>query len=110
MHAWTWFLQRISAVFLVIVLGLHVGFLHFSNAGEPLNYSDIMIRLKAPVLISLDILLLILGLYHALYGVYSVFLDFDSGKKERVVVFGLLVAMGLGFAGFGIFGLFCAVS
>jgi succinate dehydrogenase / fumarate reductase, membrane anchor subunit len=110
MHAWTWFLQRISAVVLVIVLGLHIGFLHFSNAGEPLNYGDIMIRLKTPVFISLDILLLIFGLYHALYGLYSVFLDFDSGKKEKVVVFGLLVVMGLGFAGFGIFGLFWAVS
>jgi succinate dehydrogenase hydrophobic anchor subunit len=49
---------------------------------------------------------LIFGLYHALYGLYSVFLDFDSGKKERVVVLGLLVAMGLGFVGFGIFSLF----
>ena len=108
MHAWTWLLQRISAVILVIALGLHIGFLHFSNAGEPLNYSDIMVRLKTSIFISLDILLLIIGLYHALYGLYSVFLDFDSGKKERVVVLGLLVAMGLGFAGFGIFGLFYA--
>jgi succinate dehydrogenase / fumarate reductase membrane anchor subunit len=106
MHAWTWFLQRISAIILVIALGLHIGFLHFSNAGAPLNYSDIMIRLKTPVLISLDILLLIFGLYHALYGLYSIFLDFDSGKKERVVVLGLLVLAGLGFAGFGIFSLF----
>ena len=106
MHAWTWFLQRISAVILLIALGLHIGFLHFSNTGEPLNYSDIMTRLKTPVFISLDILLLIFGLYHALYGLYSVFLDFDSGKKERVVVLGLLVVVGLGFAGFGIFSLF----
>jgi succinate dehydrogenase / fumarate reductase, membrane anchor subunit len=109
MHAWTWFLQRISAVILIIALGLHIGFLHFSNGGEPLNYSDIMARLKTPVFISLDIMLLIFGLYHALYGLYSVFLDFDSGKKERLIVLGLLVAMGLGFAGFGIFGLFYTI-
>jgi len=109
MHAWTWFLQRISAVILIIALGLHIGFLHFSNAGEPLTYSDIMARLKTPVLISLDILLLIFGLYHALYGLYSVFLDFDSGKKEKLIVLGLLVAMGLGFVGFGIFGLFYTI-
>jgi succinate dehydrogenase / fumarate reductase membrane anchor subunit len=69
-----------------------------------------MIRLKTPVFISLDVLLLIFGLYHALYGLYAVFLDFDSGKKQRVVVLGLLVVMGLSFAGFGIFGLFNAVS
>jgi len=109
MHAWTWFLQRISAVILVIALGLHIGFLHFSNAGEPLNYSDIMVRLKTPVFISLDILLLIFGLYHALYGLYSVFLDFDSGKKEKLIVLGLLIIMGLGFAGFGVFGLFYTI-
>jgi succinate dehydrogenase / fumarate reductase, membrane anchor subunit len=107
MHAWTWFLQRISAVILVIVLGLHIGFLHFSNGGESLNYTDIMARLKTPIFISLDILLLIFGLYHALYGLYSVFLDFDSGKKEKIVVFGFLVTMGLSFLGFGIFGLIC---
>ena len=106
MHAWTWFLQRISAVIIVIALGLHIGFLHFSNAGEPLRYSDILTRLKTPVLISLDMLLLIFGLYHALYGLYSVFLDFDSGKKERVVVLAIIVAVGLGFVGFGIFSLF----
>ena len=105
MHAWTWFLQRISAVVIVVTLGWHIGLLHFSNAGKPLIYSDIMVRLKTPVLISLDILLLIFGLYHALYGLYAVFLDFDSGKKEKVVVLGLLVMMGLGFVGFGIFGL-----
>jgi len=103
MRTWSWFLQRISAVILIIALGLHIGFLHFSNAGESLNYSDIMIRLKTPSLISFDILLLIFGLYHALYGLYSVYLDFDSGKKERVVVFGLLVAAGFGFLGFGMF-------
>ena len=106
MHAWTWLLQRISAVILIIALGLHIGFLHFSNAGEPLNFSDVMTRMKTPVFIALDILLLIFGLYHALYGLYSVFLDFDSGKKEKIVVLGLLVVMGLGFAGFGVFSLF----
>ena len=109
MHAWTWFLQRISAVILVIVLGFHIGLLHFSNGGEPLSYSDIIARLKTPVLISLDILLLIFGLYHALYGLYSVFLDFDSGKKEKLIVLGLLVVMGLGFVGFGLFGLFYTI-
>lgn len=109
MHAWTWLIQRISAVILFIALGLHIGFLHFANGGEPLNYADIMTRLKTPVLISLDILLLIFGLYHAFYGLYTVFLDFDSGKKERMVVLGILVLMGVGFMGFGIFGLFYTI-
>jgi succinate dehydrogenase membrane anchor subunit len=109
MHAWTWFLQRISAVILVIALGLHIGFLHFTHSGEPLSYTDILARLRTPVLLWFDILLLIFGLYHALYGLYSVFLDFDSGEKEKIVVLGLLLAAGLGFVGFGIFGLFYTI-
>ncbi|MFO7985109.1 MAG: succinate dehydrogenase, hydrophobic membrane anchor protein [Desulfatiglandaceae bacterium] len=105
MHAWTWLLQRISAVILLIVVGFHIGFLHFSNTGEPLNYGEVVTRLKTPILMVFDVLLLIFGIYHALYGVYSVFLDFDSGKKERVLVFALFVAVGVGIVGFGIFGL-----
>ena len=110
MHAWAWLFQRISAVILFVVLGLHIGLLHFANHGESLKYSDIIIRLKTPVFISMDVLLLIFGLYHALYGLYAIFLDFDSGKKERVVVLSFFIAMGLGFFGFGIFGLLYIVK
>ena len=105
MHAWAWLFQRVSAFLLLIVLGFHIGLLHFSTGGEPLKYSDILIRMKAPVLIAMDLLLLICGLYHALYGMYAIFLDFNSGKKERVLVLSLFVAAGLGFLGFGTFGL-----
>ena len=105
MHAWTWLFQRITAFLILIVLGFHIGLLHFSNAGEPLKYSDILLRMKTPVFIAMDLLLLTCGLYHALYGLYAIFLDFNSGKKERVVVLSLFVAAGLGFFGFGLFGL-----
>ncbi len=109
MYAWTWILQRISALIIIVVLGLHIGYLHFSNSGAPLEYNYIILRLKTPVFIFLDILLLISGLYHALYGLYSVLLDFDSGKKERIIMSGILAVAGLAFAGFGIFGLLYAI-
>lgn len=105
MHAWTWFLQRVSAVVIIIALGLHIAYLHFGTAGEPLTYSHIMSRFKMPLLITFDLLLLIFGLYHSLYGVYSVFLDFDSGKKEKFMVLGLLIITGLGLSVFGVFSL-----
>ena len=104
MNAWTWLLQRISAFVLLIVLGLHVWFLHFAHSGEVLHYSEIIKRLGTPIFVTLDILLLIFGLYHALYGVYSVFLDFGFGFKRRVLVLGLLIVAGMGFLGFGIYG------
>jgi len=104
-NAWAWLLQRISAVVLLIALGLHIWFLHFASGGEVLHYSDIEKRLDTAIFISLDILLLIFGLYHALYGLYSIFLDFTSGSKERIVVLALVVMAGIGFCGFGIYGL-----
>jgi succinate dehydrogenase / fumarate reductase membrane anchor subunit len=104
-NAWAWLLQRISAVVLLIALGLHIWFLHFAGGGEVLHYSDIEKRLDTAIFISLDILLLIFGFYHALYGLYSIFLDFTSGSKERIVILALLVVAGIGFSGFGIWGL-----
>ena len=104
MNAWTWLLQRISAFALLIVLGLHIWFLHFAHAGEVLHYSEIIKRLGTPAFITLDILLLVFGLYHAIYGVYAVFLDFGFGFKTRVVVLGLLIIAGMSFLGLGIYG------
>ncbi len=104
MNAWTWLFQRISAFVLLIVLGLHIWFLHYAHGGEVLRYSEIIQRLGTPVFVALDVLLLAFGLYHALYGVYSVFLDFGFGFKARVVVFCLLIIAGMSFLGFGVYG------
>ena len=104
MNAWTWLMQRVTAFILLIVLGLHIWFLHFAHGDDPLRYADITTRLGTPILIFLDILLLTCGLYHALYGVYSIFLDFGFGLRAKAVILGLLIIAGLGFFGFGIYG------
>jgi succinate dehydrogenase / fumarate reductase membrane anchor subunit len=109
-NAWTWLLQRISACVLLIALGLHIWFLHIAHTGEVLSYSEIIKRLGTPLLIVLDIFLLIFGLYHAVYGVYSVFLDFGFGLKTRVIVLGLLVAAAIGFLGLGIYGFWAFIG
>jgi succinate dehydrogenase hydrophobic anchor subunit len=101
-NAWAWLLQRISAFVLLIVLGLHIGFLHFAHGGEVLRFSEITARLGNTIFITLDVLLLIFGLYHALYGLYAIFVDF--GFKGKGVFLGLLVLVGIGFLSFGIYG------
>jgi succinate dehydrogenase / fumarate reductase membrane anchor subunit len=89
---------------LLIVLGLHIWFLHIAHTGEVLHYSEIIKRLGTPLFIALDVFLLIFGLYHAMYGVYSVFLDFGFGLKTRVIFLGLLIIAATGFMGLGIYG------
>jgi succinate dehydrogenase hydrophobic anchor subunit len=109
-NAWTWLLQRISACVLLIVLGLHVWFLHIAHTGEVLRYSEIIERLGTPLFIILDIVLLIFALYHAVYGAYSVFLDFGFGLKTRVIVLGLLIITAIGFLGLGIYGFWAFIG
>jgi succinate dehydrogenase hydrophobic anchor subunit len=109
-NAWTWLLQRISACVLLVALGLHIWFLHLAHTGEVLRYSEIIKRLGIPLFIALDIALLIFGLYHAIYGVYSVFLDFGFGLKARVIVLGFLVITAMGFLGLGIYGFWAFLS
>jgi succinate dehydrogenase / fumarate reductase membrane anchor subunit len=95
---------------LLIVLGLHIWFLHIAHTGEVLRYSEIIKRLGTPLFIALDIVLLIVGLYHAIYGVYSVFLDFGFGLKTRVIVLGLLIIAAIGFLGLGIYGFWAFIT
>ncbi len=110
MNAWTWLLQRFSAFVLLIVLGLHIWFLHLAHSGEVLHYNEIIKRLGTPIFLILDILLLIFGLYHAIYGAYSVFLDFGFGWKTRIVVLGVLIVVGIGSLGLGIYGFWVFVG
>jgi len=109
-NAWAWLLQRISAFILLIVLGLHIWYLHFAHSGDVLHYSEIIKRLGAPIFITLDILLLIFGLYHAIYGVYAVILDFGFGFKTRVVALGLLFFAGMFSLGLGIYGFWVFIA
>lgn len=105
MNAWTWLLQRVSAAIILVVLGLHIWFLHFAAGGEILRFSDITVRLDSSLFLILDGALLFFGLYHVLYGLYAICVDFGLKAKARAVLLGLLVMVGLTFFGFGIYGL-----
>jgi succinate dehydrogenase hydrophobic anchor subunit len=103
-NAWTWLLQRISAAVILVVLGLHIWFLHFAHGGEILRFTDVTSRLNSTIFLVLDSALLLFGLYHALYGFYAICVDFGLRAKTRAVLLGLLVIVGLIFFGFGIYG------
>ena len=105
MNAQAWLMQRVTAVILLGTLGLHIAFLHYGHGHGPLRFDDIMLRLSSPVFIILDLLLLLCGLYHVTYGLYSIFLDFGPEVRSRVVVLASLVGVGLGLTGFGLFSL-----
>lgn len=95
---WAWFFQRLSAVLLIVFLGLHIFVAHFMNvseehAGETLiTFGDVSMRLGQFLYIFIDYTLLALVLFHGLNGARTVMFDFDMFmKRKRAVDVGLWV-------------------
>jgi succinate dehydrogenase hydrophobic anchor subunit len=95
---WPWFLQRVSALGLIILLPLHIVVTHLFNIVEVENgvlpglvvFSDVADRLEQPAYWVIDLLLLTFALYHGLNGVRNVLLDYGlRGTGERVATAGL---------------------
>jgi len=92
---WPWFLQRVTAVLLVVALGAHIWALHFASSGERLTFQGMTARLASPLLLALDAALLALALFHGLNGVRMVFLDFKIGPRAQRWLTTVLWVIGL---------------
>jgi len=88
-----WLLQRITAVLLVVLLGLHLWASNFTT-----NWA-VLLRAGA------DLSLLAIGLFHGLNGVRTVVLDFGIGEAGRRFLPVGLVMLGVAAFLFGVFGL-----
>ncbi len=87
-----WLLQRITAVLLVVFLGLHLWASNFAAGWAAL--------LRAVV----DLSLLALALFHGLNGVRTVVLDFGIGLAGRRFLSASLAMLGIAAFLFGLYG------
>jgi len=94
LEIWSWILQRVSAVFLVIGMILHFWVVHYVDDG-PLTFSVVYERLQSPFWIIFDSLLLIAVVYHALNGIWSIVLDWNPSKSKRQFLGWFLSAVGI---------------
>lgn len=94
--AWAWLLQRVSAAFLLFFLGAHLWVLHFALGDERITFVRVVERLRQPFFQVLDMVLLGVVLYHALYGARSIVFDFNIGKAGRNALTWGLFVLGLG--------------
>lgn len=103
---WAWFFQRLSAVLLVVLLGLHIYVDHFVDMGQPLDVAGIHTRVKQLLFVVVDYSLLGMVLFHGLNGTRTVMFDFDLFiKRKKLVDIGLFV-LGVAMMIWGIFVLF----
>ncbi|MFQ5826504.1 MAG: hypothetical protein ACE5IA_04010, partial [Dehalococcoidia bacterium] len=97
--AWGWLVQRLTAALIFVFLGTHFWVLHFAVIGERITFERVQERLSSPWFIALDLALLATALYHALYGIRGIIIDFGIGPKARGAISWMLVAVGVaGFA------------
>ena len=87
--AFGWFFQRISGAVLLIVLIIHFWVLHFfpSQQGE-VTFDIVMQRLQHPVWRAIDLLFLVVGLYHGMNGLLLVIHDYIRWPLPRIILVG----------------------
>lgn len=90
----SWFLQRISAAFLVIGLFVHFWVLHFALE-KPLSFDKVQARLISPGWIIFDAILLLCVVYHGINGLWGIYLDFNPGEKARKIIGWFLFVIGV---------------
>jgi len=78
-----WVLQRLTAVLLVFVLGMHLWATHFETHGELIVFNMVRVRLQTILYMVVDYGLLGFGLYHGLNGLRNVLLDWGVGLGRR---------------------------
>ncbi len=97
--AWAWVGQRITAILVVGFLSAHLWFSHLTGVGQRITVERVAQRLGEGGFFFLYIVLLAAALYHALYGLRGIVLDYGPGSKAQGVVTWLALMIGL--AGFG---------
>lgn len=91
-NVWLWLFQRLSAVLLVVILGVHLWLANFGQAASSLRAV-------------LGVVLLGLALFHGLNGVRTVIFDFNIGAQGRKFTTMLLLLLGVVSLLFGMYGL-----
>ncbi|MCK4236356.1 MAG: succinate dehydrogenase, hydrophobic membrane anchor protein [Candidatus Krumholzibacteria bacterium] len=89
-----WFFQRVTGVYLAVVLFLHVIMLHFALK-EELSFAAIKYRVATPMWKTINISFLVVALFHGLYGLWIVLDDYINKDWARVLLFGVIAVVAL---------------
>lgn len=101
---WSWFLQRITALLLVMGMSVHFFTFHFSPGRYAARYHDEIIhRFCSPGWIAFHACLLALVVFHGLNGLWGICIDFNFSEKSVRYVRQTLWFMGFALFGVGIY-------
>lgn len=98
---WPWLLQRISALYLVFGMTVHMFILPLG--GKTIDFTSVHSRLVNAGWVVFDVLLLIACLYHGFNGLWGIVLDYDPRKLFRKGWGYSIAVVGLAFLVYGLF-------
>lgn len=85
--------QRGSAIALLVFMTIHMIVVHYPPFH--IDFGRIMERLDQPIWKAIDIAFLFFVLIHALTGAYMVLTDFENLSKQRRILAGLAIIIGI---------------
>lgn len=88
---WRWYVQRITAVFLIGALAFHFVTLHFVNHAAEITFAGTEARMSQVGYFSLMVTFLVAGAFHGVNGVYNALINQGLTGTKRQVVKGTLV-------------------
>ena len=101
---WSWFLQRVTALLLVIGMAVHFFTFHFSPSRYSSRYYDeIVNRFCSPGWITFHICLLSLVIFHGLNGLWGILIDFNLDKGITLRFRQILWFIGMVLFGAGVY-------
>lgn len=93
--AWSWLLQRVSAVLLLVLVLAHLWIEHFMHLGHRITYHGVSARLLEGFYDAIDYALLVVVVYHGLNGLKSVLTDRIQSAAALKTVSWVLVVVGV---------------
>ncbi|MFC6718549.1 succinate dehydrogenase hydrophobic membrane anchor subunit [Natrialbaceae archaeon GCM10025810] len=89
-----WFLQRITAAFLVVALAFHFFLLHFVNHAADVTFAISQQRMENVGYFITMTLFLVAGTFHGVNGVYNALVNQGLDGTQKKVVLAVLVLAG----------------
>jgi succinate dehydrogenase / fumarate reductase membrane anchor subunit len=97
-----WLLKMLSAVFILVILGIHLVVNHFTAEGGLLSYNDILIYFQNPLIPIMEGTFLVTVVVHSLLGFRSILLDLKPKPGTLQVINWVLGIVGVVSIGYGI--------
>jgi succinate dehydrogenase / fumarate reductase membrane anchor subunit len=98
-----WFLQRVTAAFLVVVLAFHFFLLHFYHHAYEVTFLQTQYRMEDIGYFLTMVLFLITATFHGVNGVYNALVNQGLEGTQKKAVLAVLVVASVGLVAQGIY-------